>query len=147
MLVLLTLTPNLLMIMSIDTYGLSSEQYTEFFHKNLRFAAKLYLDTCNILTAEGVGNVDFKTVLDMYQEAVYTANEDCRRYQKSNNPDVLKEVTADLYGISPSREELMDEIQSLSAKVESLVDYIGNLVTVTTAGLAGIATTLDDKVD
>ena len=147
MLVPLTLTPNLLMIMSIDTYGLSSEQYTEFFHKNLRFAAKLYLDTCNILTAEGVGNVDFKTVLDMYQEAVYTANEDCRRYQKSNNPDVLKEVTADLYGISPSREELMDEIQLLSAKVESLVDYIGNLVTVTTAGLAGIATTLDDKVD
>ena len=147
MLVPLTLTPNLLMIMSIDTYGLSSEQYTEFFHKNLRFAAKLYLDTCNILTAEGVGNVDFKTVLDMYQEAVYTTNDDCRRYQKSNNPDVLKEVTADLYGISPSREELMDEIQSLSAKVESLVDYIGNLVTVTTAGLAGIATTLDDKVD
>jgi hypothetical protein len=135
------------MIMSIDSYGLSSEQYTEFFHKNVRFAAKLYLDTCNILTTEGVGNVDFKTVLDMYQEAVYTANDDCRRYQKSNNPDVLKEVTADLYGISPSREELMDEIQSLSAKVESLVDYIGNLVTVTTAGLAGIATTLDDKVD
>jgi len=133
--------------MSIDSYGLSSEQYTEFFHKNVRFAAKLYLDTCNILTTEGVGNVDFKTVLDMYQEAVYTANDDCRRYQKSNNPDVLKEVTADLYGISPSREELMDEIQSLSAKVESLVDYIGNLVTVTTAGLAGIATTLDDKVD
>lgn len=133
--------------MSIDTYGLSSEQYTEFFHKNLRFAAKLYLDTCNILTAEGVGNVDFKTVLDMYQEAVYTTNDDCRRYQKSNNPDVLKEVTADLYGISPSREELMDEIQSLSAKVESLVDYIGNLVTITTAGLEGIATTLDDKVD
>ena len=133
--------------MSIDSYGLSSEQYTEFFHKNVRFAAKLYLDTCNILTTEGVGNVDFKTVLDMYQEAVYTANDDCRRYQKSNNPDVLKEVTADLYGISPSREELMDEIQSLSAKVESLVDYIGNLVTVTTAGLAGIATTLDDKID
>ncbi|NBX49198.1 hypothetical protein EBT25_04495 [bacterium] len=135
------------MIMSIDTYGLSSEQYTEFFHNNLRFAAKLYLDTCNILSSEGVGNVDFKTVSDMYQEAVYTTNDDCRRYQKSNNPEALKEVTADLYGISPSREELMDEIQSLSAKVESLVDYIGNLVTITTAGLEGIATTLDDKVD
>jgi len=134
-------------VMSIDTYGLSSEQYTEFFHNNVRFAAKLYLDTCNILNEEGVGNIDFKTVLDMYQEAVYTTNDDCRRYQKSNNPDVLKEVTVDLYGISPSREELMDEIQSLSAKVESLVDYIGNLVTVTTAGLEGIATTLDDKVD
>jgi len=131
--------------MSIDTYGLSSEQYTEFFHKNVRFAAKLYLDTCTILNEEGVGNIDFKTVLDMYQEAVYTANDDCRRYQKSNNPEALKD--GDLYNISPTREEIMEEIQSVNAKVEALTDYIGNLVTVTTAGLEGIATTLDDKVD
>ena len=119
----------LLFVMSIDSYGLSSEQYEEFFEKSIRFAAKLYLKTCHILNEEGAGHVDFKTILDMYQEAVYTANDDCRRYQKSNNPDLLKEVTADLYGISPSREELMDEIQSLNAKVESLVDYISNLVT------------------
>jgi hypothetical protein len=133
--------------MSIDSYGLSSEQYTEFFHKNVRFAAKLYLDTCNILTGEGVGNVDFKTVLDMYQEAVYTSNDDCRRYQKSNNPDALKEAMGDIYGLGPTREELMEEIQSVNAKIEALTDYISNLVTVTTAGLEGIATTLDDKVD
>jgi hypothetical protein len=131
--------------MSIDSYGLSSEQYTEFFHKNVRFAAKLYLDTCTILNEEGVGNIDFKTVLDMYQEAVYTANDDCRRYQKSNNPEALKD--GDLYNISPTREEIMEEVQSVNAKVEALTDYIGNLVTVTTAGLEGIATTLDDKVD
>jgi len=134
-------------VMSIDSYGLSSEQYTEFFHKNVRFAAKLYLDTCNILTGEGVGNVDFKTVLDMYQEAVYTSNDDCRRYQKSNNPDALKEAMGDIYGLGPTREELMEEIQSVNAKIEALTDYISNLVTVTTAGLEGIATTLDDKVD
>jgi hypothetical protein len=133
--------------MSIDFYGLSSEQYTEFFHKNVRFAAKLYLDTCNILTGEGVGNVDFKTVLDMYQEAVYTTNDDCRRYQKSNNPDALKEATVEIFGITPTREELMAEVQSVNAKVEALTDYISNLVTVTTAGLEGIATTLDDKVN
>ena len=132
--------------MSIDSYGLSSAQYTEFFHKNVRFAAKLYLDVCNILNAEGVGNIDFKTVLDMYQEAVYTTNDDCRRYQKSNNPEALKETMADIYAISPTRGELMDEVQSLSAKVDGLVDYIGNLVTITTSGLEGIATTLD-KVD
>lgn len=132
--------------MSIDSYGLTNEQYTEFFHKNVRFAAKLYLDTCNILTGEGVGNVDFKTVLDMYQEAVYTSNDDCRRYQKSNNPEALKEATVEIFGITPTREELMVEVQSLSAKVDSLTDYISNLVTITTSGLEGIATTLD-KVD
>jgi len=126
--------------MSIDTYGLSSEQYTQFFHKNVRFAAKLYLDTCNILTGEGVGNVDFKTVLDMYQEAVYASNEDCRRYQKSNNPEALKDN--DIFGLTPTREELMAEIQSVSAKVEALTDYVANLVTITSSGLDGIVDTL-----
>jgi len=130
------------MIMSIDTYGLSSEQYTEFFHKNIRAAAKLYLDTCNILSSEGVGNVDFKTVLDMYQEAVYTTNDDCRRYQKSNNPEALKDT--DLLGIYPSREELLAEIQAVNAKVEALNDYVAELIAVTTKGLTGISDLLVD---
>lgn len=138
--------------MSIDSYGLSSEQYTEFFHKNVRTAAKLYLDTCNIMSAEGVGNADFKTVLDMYQEAVYTTNDDCRRYQKSNNPEALKDN--DVYTIAPSHQEIINMIETLvtytealDAKLEALTQYVNNLVTVTTAGLEGIATTLDDKVD
>jgi hypothetical protein len=132
----------LVIAMSIDTYGLSSEQYKEFFHKNIRAAAKLYLDTCNILSSEGVGNVDFKTVSEMYQEAVYTTNDDCRRYQKTNNPEAIKDN--DIFGLSPSREELMEEIKSVNAKVEALNDYIAELVAVTTKGLTGIADRLVD---
>ena len=128
--------------MSIDTYGLSSEQYEEFFQKNVRFAARLYLLSCNILSSEGVGNVDFKTALDMYQEAVYTTNDDCRRYQKTNNPDVIK-TCDDIFGISPSREELMEEIQAVNVKVEALVDYIARLVETTTDGLNGLAEAMD----
>lgn len=119
--------------MSIDTYGLSTEQYQEFFENNVRFAAELYLQTCNILAAKNVGSVDFKTVLDMYQEAVYTTNDDCRRYQKANNPDAIKD--SDLFGLGPTREELMEEIQSVNAKVEALTDYLSELVKVTTRGL------------
>jgi len=132
----------LVIAMSIDTYGLPSEQYTEFFHKNIRAAAKLYLDTCNILSSEGVGNVDFKTVSEMYQEAVYTTNDDCRRYQKTNNPEAIKDN--DIFGLSPSREELMEEIKSVNAKVEALNDYVAELVAVTTRGLTGIADRLVD---
>ena len=132
----------LVIVMSIDTYGLSSEQYEEFFEKNIRFAVQLYLKTCNIISAEGAGSVDFKTVLDMYQETVYATNDDCRRYQKSNNPEALKDT--DLLGIYPSREELLAEIQSVNAKVEALADYLGELVKVTTKGLNGIAENLVD---
>jgi hypothetical protein len=128
--------------MSIDTYGLPSEQYEEFFEDNVRFAAQLYLKTCKVISAEGAGNVDFKTVLDMYQEAVYATNDDCRKYQKANNPEAIKDI--DLFGIYPSREDMMEEIKSVSAKVEALVDYITELVKVTTKGLEGIAENLVD---
>ena len=129
-------------VMSIDTYGLPTEQYEEFFEDNVRFAAKLYLTTCNILSAEGVGNVDFKTVSEMYQETVYATNDDCRRYQKTNNPDAVKDN--DILGLmSPTRDEMMAEIQSVNAKVEALTDYVAELVKVTTTGLNGIAETFD----
>ena len=120
-------------VMSIDTYGLSTEQYQEFFEDNVRFAAELYLQTRNILSVKNVGNVDFKTVLNMYQEAVYQTNDDCRRYQKVNNPEAIKDT--DLLGLYPSREELLAEIQSVNAKVEALTDYLAELVKTTTDGL------------
>lgn len=128
--------------MSIDTYGLPTEQYEEFFEDNVEFAAKLYVKTCGILTSAGAGAVDFKTTLDLYQEAVYQTNDDCRRYQKANNPDALKDT--DLIGIYPSREELLAEIQSVNAKVEALTDYLSELIKVTTNGLEGIAENLVD---
>ena len=128
--------------MSIDTYGLPSEQYEEFFEDNVAFSAKLYVKACQILKDNGAGAIDFKTTLDLYQEAVYQTNDDCRRYQKVNNPEAIKDN--DIFGLSPSREELMAEIQAVNAKVEALVDYIERLVEATTNGLNGIAETLVD---
>jgi hypothetical protein len=119
--------------MSIDTYGLPSEQYEKFFEDNVVFSAKLYVKACQILRDNGAGAIDFKTTLDLYQEAVYQTNDDCRRYQKANNPEAIKDN--DLFGLSPSREELMEEIQSVNAKVEGLADYIGQFISIATKGL------------
>ncbi len=127
---------------NIDTYGLSSEQYEEFFEDNVEFAAKLYVKACQILKDKGAGAIDFKTTLDLYQEAIYGANDDCRRYQKVNNPEAIKDN--DIFGLSPSREELMEEIKSVNAKVEALNDYVAELVAVTTKGLTGVADRLVD---
>jgi hypothetical protein len=127
---------------NIDTYGLSSEQYEEFFEDNVEFAAKLYVKACQILKDKGAGAIDFKTTLNLYQEAIYGTNDDCRRYQKVNNPEAIKDN--DIFGLSPSREELMEEIKSVNAKVEALNDYVAELVAVTTKGLTGIADHLVD---
>ena len=114
--------------MTIDTYGLTADQYEEFFDKNIRLATKLYLRANSIVVEEGAAHADFKTLLDLYQEAVYATNDDCRRYQKSNNPEALKEATVEIFGITPTREELMAEVQSVNAKVEALTDYVAKLV-------------------
>jgi len=129
--------------MTIDTYGLTSDQYEEFFEKNIRLAAQLYLKAQNIIFSSGVSNADFKTILDLYNETVYATNDDCRRYQKSNNPEALKEATVEIFGITPTREELMAEIQSVNAKVEALTDYVAKLVEITTNGLNGVVETLE----
>jgi hypothetical protein len=54
----------------------------------------------------------------------------------------------------PSHQEIIDVIETLvtytealDAKLQALTDYVSNLVTITTAGLEGIVTTLDDTVD
>ena len=119
--------------MSIDTYGLPSEQYEEFFEDNVTFSAKLYVKACQILKDNGAGAIDFKTTLDLYQEAVYQTNDDCRRYQKVNNPEAIKDN--DLFGLSPSREELMAEIQAVNTKVEALTDYISEFIDILSRGI------------
>jgi len=122
--------------MSIENYGLSNEQYQKFFEANVAFAAKLYVKTCEILKDNGAGAVDFKTALDMYQESIYTTNDDCRRYQKANNPEAIKDN--DLFGLTPSREELMEEIQAVNAKVDALTAHVNELVAVATKGLTDL---------
>ena len=119
--------------MSSETYGLPSEQYEEFFEDNVVFSAKLYVKACQILKDNGAGAIDFKTTLDLYQEAVYQTNDDCRRYQKVNNPEAIKEN--DLLGIYPSREELMKEVQAVNAKVETLTDYISEFIDILSKGI------------
>jgi hypothetical protein len=112
--------------MTIDTYQLPEEQYTKFFEKNARLACQLYLKLHNIATIEGVGNIDYRTLMELYNDSVYASNDDCRQYQKKHDPEIVKEDELMFYG-HPSREELMEEIKSVNAKVEALVDYVNDL--------------------
>lgn len=113
--------------MTIDTYQLSEEQYTKFFEKNARLACQLYLKLHNIATIEGVGNIDYRTLMELYNDSVYASNDDCRNYQKKHDPEVVKQDDLFVCG-QPSREELMAEIKSISAKIEALTDYVSLLL-------------------
>lgn len=113
--------------MTIDTYQLSEEQYTEFFEDNARFACQLYLKLNNIATSEGVGNIDYRTLIELYNDSIYASNEDCRQYQKQNNPEVVKQDDLFIYG-QPSREELLEHIKKVEEKVDDLCGFMNNFV-------------------
>jgi hypothetical protein len=122
--------------MSIDTYGLPSEQYEEFFEDSVAFSAKLYVKACQILRDNGAGAIDFKTTLDLYQEAVYQTNDDCRRYQKVNNPEAIKDNE------SVGSESLQGRVDgrdpSCQRQGRRTADYIAQFLTITTKGLEGL---------
>lgn len=104
--------------MTIDTYGLSSEQYKEFFEDNLFFGIQLYKTTLDLLSAEGIGNVDFKTVRELYTDVIYATNESCREYQKTNDPSALG---GDLFF---TKQEMFDKIAEVEQKMTILTEQV-----------------------
>jgi hypothetical protein len=79
----------------------------------------------------------------LFNVALYATNDEARKVQKRENPKALKEEE-DWGFISPSREELLDEIKSLHAKVEALTDYLDNLVGTIKEGMTEILDTVEE---
>jgi len=134
--------------MAFDSYGLPPEEFKKIFLNETEKIVDLF--STMKLRAEARGlRLDIyeeKFVWDFFQEIGYRSEDAARIHQKKNDPETVKEHSFD-YGLIPSREEMMEEIKSLHAKVEALTDYIAKLVTVTTDGLNGISESLTDVVD
>ena len=124
--------------MKLNPCGLTEDQFIELFREKAKFLGKL-------LVAFDPGSrqvMDEKLAWEMFQECVYAAETEA---QKITDPDGKNDPY--MPEIYVSRKEMMDEIKSVNAKVESLVDYISQLVETTTNGLNGIAETLGTNDD
>jgi hypothetical protein len=124
--------------MKLNPCGLPEDQFIEIFREKAKFLGKLL-----VAFHPGTRQVmDEKLAWDMFQECVYAAETEA---QDIVDPERKNDPYAPMGFVS--REILMDEIKSVNAKVESLVDYIGKLVETTTNGLNGIAETLGTNND
>lgn len=125
--------------MAFDSYGLSKEQFCKIFLEETENLVDLF--TAMKVKAEARGLklevYEDKFVWDFFQEVGYRSEDAARVHQKKNDPEAIKEHSFD-YGLMPSREEMMEEIKSLHAKVEALADYINNLTTVVSSGLTNL---------
>jgi len=105
--------------MKLDSCGLPEDQFIEIFQKKAQFLGKL-LTTFH----PGTQTIkDEKIAWEMFQECVYAAEAEARDIVDPEGKD-------DPYGpkMFISREDMMLEIKSVNAKVESLTDYISILL-------------------
>jgi hypothetical protein len=105
--------------MKLDSCGLPEDQFIEIFQKKAQFLGKL-------LTTFHPGTqtiMDEKIAWEMFQECVYAAEAEARDIVDPESKD-------DPFGpkMFISREDMMLEIKSVNAKVESLTDYISILL-------------------
>ncbi len=131
--------------MTLDTYGLGFDEYKQLFLEEGAHLLYLYyeFEKANDQAQQlyNWSRLCEKTRYDLFSDVVYAANDRARDKQKKENPDIVNERTFDF--MSPSKEEMLQEIKSLHAKIEALTDYVGNLTTVITAGLTDLVDTVD----
>ena len=138
---------NVLLIMTIETYGISNERYRELFSNEYQLLLDLYQTFEDSLKVKYQFDAScippHKTRWELFSVAVYATNDAARKIQKREDPDTLKAEGWEF--ISPSREELLEEIKSLHAKVEALTNYLADLVLTVKDGMTEILDTTEGK--
>lgn len=109
--------------MTLDTYGLPEEQILELFqeHAQFHFRTMRAMIVASFEENVDINNWPHDVVWKMYESISYDVSDEARLIQKENNPDQIKVRSWDS---GPSRDELMEELKAVNAKVEALVDYL-----------------------
>lgn len=79
-----------LLPMTLDTYGLSEEEYLAIFEQKAEFACKAIRLAGRVAERYNI-KMEPKLWWDMYQEIGYATDDACRVKQKKENPEVLEE--------------------------------------------------------
>lgn len=114
--------------MTIDAYGLPFEQYEDFFSSNASNLIETYVSTHKYfidMIEEMYGKtvsyvpVDSPVFLELFNGIVYETNDECRRYQKKNNPEVVDGIKLgrSLFG----DDDLLDQIKEVNQKIDDLL--------------------------
>ena len=114
--------------MTIDAYGLPFEQYEDFFSSNASNLIETYVSTHKYfidMIEEMYGKtasyvpVDSPVFLELFNGIVYETNDECRRYQKKNNPEAMEDVR-----LSRSLfvdDNLLNQIKEVNQKIDDLL--------------------------
>ena len=114
------LKPLALLPMTLDTYGLSEEEYLAIFEKKAEFACKAIRITTRVADSYNI-KLEPKLWWDLYQEIGYATDDACRVKQKKEDPEALEErsYTSTTY---PTTGAVFTEVQKLEKLMNTLIE-------------------------
>jgi hypothetical protein len=105
--------------MTLDTYGLSEEEYLAIFEKKAEFACKAMRLAGRVADSYNI-KLEPKLWWDMYQEIGYATDDACRMKQKQQDPEALE---ARSYSSStyPTTGAVFAEVQKLNKVITGFI--------------------------
>jgi hypothetical protein len=111
-----------LLPMTLDTYGLSEEEYLTIFEQKAEFACKTIRLTGRVATDYNI-KMGPKMFWDLYQEIGYAADDACRIKQKKEDPQAVEErsYTSTTY---PTTGAVFTEVQKLEKVMNTEQNWV-----------------------
>ena len=108
-----------LLPMTLDTYGLSEEEYLTIFEQKAEFACKTIRLTGRVADSYNI-KLDAKLFWDLYQEIGYATDDACRVKQKKEDPQAIEErsYTSTTY---PTTGAVFTEVQKLDKVITEFI--------------------------
>jgi hypothetical protein len=117
------LKPLALLPMTLDTHGLSNDEYLTIFEENAAFACKALLTVQRVVDSYQFRSIklDSKLFWDLYQEIGYATDDACRIKQKKEDPQALEErnYTSTTY---PTTGAVFTEVQKLEKLMNTFIE-------------------------
>jgi hypothetical protein len=109
-----------LLPMTLDTYGLSEEEYFTIFEEKAEFACKALLTVQRVADSYNI-KMEPKLFWDLYQEIGYAADDACRVKQKQEDPEAL-EARSHTSISYPTTGAVFTEVQKLEKLMNTFIE-------------------------
>ena len=106
----------------MSKYGTTPEQYKEIFATKAKEQIALLRELERVCHDAGVDLKDFtdRFIWNLFQDIIYDTDDEARELQKKNDPEGYEKSDPYLGAIlGPTKQDLMDEIKSIKALLES----------------------------
>jgi hypothetical protein len=109
-----------LLPMTLDTYGLSEEEYFTIFEEKAEFACKALLTVQRVVDSYNI-KMEPKLFWDLYQEIGYATDDACRIKQKQEDPEAL-EARSHTSISYPTTGAVFTEVQKLEKLMNTFIE-------------------------